>query len=102
MIPALGLMVGAYIVLRCADIMLRPSAQFASTFSRGVLIVLAIRRSRHDVAMRGVDQRRWIAGWTGSEVRAPVTRASDGSEVNRPELGNRAAEVCMWSVISSG
>ena len=42
MIPALTLMIGSYIILRCFDIALRPPNTFASSTSRVILVVLSL------------------------------------------------------------
>lgn len=42
MIPTIGVMVGAYIVLRCAEIMLKPADQFAGGAARPILIFLSV------------------------------------------------------------
>ena len=43
MIPALALMIGSYIILRCFDIALRPPNAFASSTSRAILVVLSLK-----------------------------------------------------------
>ena len=42
MIPALALMIGSYIILRCFDIALRPPSAFASSTSRAILVALSL------------------------------------------------------------
>lgn len=42
MIPTIGLMVGAYIVLRCAELATLPDAHFSSRVAAGVVRVLAM------------------------------------------------------------
>lgn len=42
MVPTIGIMIGAYIILRCAEIMLKPNEHFAPGAGRPIVILLAV------------------------------------------------------------
>ena len=42
MIPAIGLMVGAYIILRCAEIALKPATEFSTNTARLIMVMLSL------------------------------------------------------------
>lgn len=42
MIPTIGLMIGAYIILRCLEILAKPAAEFNSSGARRGVMIFAV------------------------------------------------------------